>query len=284
MARKSGLGKGLDALIPGGEPVPSESSTILIPVERILPNPRQPRANFPAEELAELVQSIREHGILQPLLVSLAGSGNEYTLIAGERRLRAAKEAGLSFVPASIRQVTPEEQLALALIENLQRTDLNPLEAAEAYRQLIEDFQLSQEAVAAQVGKSRVAIANTLRLLRLPPEVQQGLREGKITEGHARALLGLPTSQAQLAAYQTVIRQELSVRKTEELVRMLTGSRPSRLPRPAAPPEILAIEERLRSSLGTKVNLRHGKKGGRIIIHYFSDEELNTLIDHLTNP
>jgi ParB family chromosome partitioning protein len=280
MPRKSGLGKGLDALIPGGEEGPQGGPTFL-PIEKICANPRQPRENIDPEGLADLVSSIREHGILQPLIVTRDEDKDEYSLIAGERRLRAAQLAGLEQVPVIVRRVSEQLQLELALIENLQRADLTPLETAEAYRQLVEDFGLQHEEVAARVGKSRAAVTNTLRLLKLPVEVQSALREGKISEGHARALLGLNSTAAQLAALKAVLDKDLSVRKTEELVRKLLGERPERPPAAAHPPEIMALEERLRARLGTRVTVRHGKKGGSVVIHYYSDEELDAIVSQI---
>ena len=278
MARRSGLGKGLEALIPGSESSPEGSGILFIPVNSIEANPRQPRVALDPEELASLAASIREHGILQPLIVMPGSQPGAYTLIAGERRWRAAVQAGLDSVPAMVRQANDQEKLEIALIENVQRTDLTPLEMAEAYRQLNEEFSLSHDQIAAQVGKSRVSVTNTLRLLKLPKEVQAALAEDKITEGHARALLALPTPQAQSAALQTVLSLDLSVRQTEDLVRRLTGQRPEPQPHAVIPPEITELEERLRDRLGTRVSLHHGKKGGSLVIHYYSDEELNAII------
>lgn len=280
MPRKLGLGKGLDALIPGGEEAP-QGGPIFLPIEKICANPRQPRENIDPEGLADLVSSIREHGILQPLIVTRDEEKDEYSLIAGERRLRAAQLAGLEQVPVIVRRVSEQLQLELALIENLQRSDLTPLETAEAYRQLVEDFGLQHDEVAARVGKSRAAVTNTLRLLKLPVEVQSALRAGKISEGHARALLGLNSTAAQLAALKAILDKELSVRKTEELVRKLLGERPERSSAAAHPPEIIALEERLRARLGTRVTVRHGKKGGSVVIHYYSDEELDAIVSQI---
>jgi ParB family chromosome partitioning protein len=280
MARKSGLGKGLDALIPGEETAPREG-VLLVPVERIHPNPRQPRAELEPESLAELASSIREHGILQPLIVVREAGNEEYTLIAGERRLRAAAMVGLESVPVIVRQADEQQRLELALIENVQRADLSPLEAAEAYRQLSEDFSLSHEEIAVRVGKNRVTVTNTLRLLKLPETVQQALRDGQISEGHARALLALNTPASQLMALKIILDRDLSVRKTEELVRAYSGESPPRKIRPEAPPEIQALEGRLRDRLGTRVVLRHGKKGGSLVIHYYSDEELNAIASQI---
>lgn len=277
MTRKGGLGKGLEALIPGGSGTPAEGGVTYVPVDQIVPNPHQPRSKIEAEGLEDLAASIREHGILQPLLVSPEGDGR-YTLIAGERRWRAARQAGLEMVPVLIRPTSDAQRLALALIENLQRADLSPLETAEAYRQLHEDFGLSHEDIARQVGKSRVAVTNTLRLLKLPLSVRAALAEGKISEGHARALLGLPTAQAQEAVLAVVMRQNLSVRQTEALVQRYQGQRSASKARSGAPPEVKDLEARLEERLGTRVALQRGKKGGRLIIRFYSDEELETLL------
>lgn len=281
MARKGGLGKGLEALIPGDISPQVGGGETLAPVAMIVPNPLQPREKMDDDNLAELAQSIKEHGILQPLVVTHEPLTGQYILIAGERRLRAAKLAGLDSVPVTIRNVTNRERLELALIENVQRADLSPLETAEAYRQLAEDFSMSHEEISARVGKSRVAVTNTLRLLKLPETAQQALAEGKITEGHARALLALSTTQAQLAALQTVLSHELNVRQTEELVRKLSGQRPEPDPVKPVDPAIEAIEEKLRQRLGTKVTLKHGQKGGTLTIHYYSEEELSGLLSQI---
>jgi ParB family transcriptional regulator, chromosome partitioning protein len=280
--KKSGLGKGLDALIPGGTSAPSREGVLNVPVEQISPNPRQPRTKFDPSELGELAASIHEHGIIQPLIVTYDSGGDRYILIAGERRLQAARTAGLEQVPVILRDDASEQQyLELALIENVQRTDLNPLEAAEAYRQLTADFNLSHEEIAARVGKSRTAITNTLRLLKLPPSIQQYLVDGYISEGHARALLALPNHQAQTALVEIVIAKDLNVRQTEELVRKYSGQKPTASSRPTPPPEIRSLEDRLRTHLGTRVKLHHGQKGGSITIHYYSDEELNQIISQI---
>ena len=280
MTRKSGLGRGLEALIPGGEPG-GEGGARQIPVTDLRPNPRQPRRDIPHGELDELAASIREHGVLQPLVVSPAPDGNGYLLIAGERRLQAARLAGLTMVPVVVRLADERQALELALVENLQREDLDSLEAAEGYRQLIEDFGLTHEEVSRRVGKSRPSVSNTLRLLKLPATVRQALAGGKLSEGHARALLALPTTQAQLAATQTVLKRGLSVRQTEELVQRLMGQRRRSSPAPRRSPEEADIEEQLRRALGTKVSLRRARKGGTVVIHYYSQEELEALIDRL---
>jgi ParB family chromosome partitioning protein len=278
MTPRSGLGKGLDALIPASSQ--PQEGILQVPVDSVRRNPRQPRMHFDPQELEELTASVREHGILQPLIVSAEADGS-YTLIAGERRLEAARRAGLRTVPVLVRQIGERGRLELALIENLQRADLNPLEEAEAYRQLHEEFGLSHEEIARRVGKSRVAITNTLRLLSLAQPLKQALLEGAISEGHARALLTLSTPEAQVAALRTVLQQGLTVRQTEELVRKLSGERPQPKPARLPPPEIQALEERLCASLGTKVSLRHSRKGGVIAIHYYSEEELNALLEKL---
>jgi ParB family chromosome partitioning protein len=231
--------------------------------------------------LDELAESIREHGILQPLIVTAREDQQGYTLIAGERRLQAAKRAGLSSVPVIVRQADERSSLEWALIENLQRKDLNPLEAARGYRQLAEDFELSHEEIAQRLGKSRPAISNTLRLLSLAPDVQSALTEGGISEGHARALLGLPTSQAQTAALRTVLKRALNVRQTEELVRKLGGERKRRSSPAKRTPEESALEKELQEELGTRVSLKRGPRGGRIVIRFYSDEELNALVDKI---
>jgi ParB family chromosome partitioning protein len=284
MTKKSGLGRGLDALIPEGEFSPEIPTSAQpggyesIPIGNIQRNPRQPRSQMDQEGLSELAASIREHGILQPLIVCPTEEVDKYLLIAGERRLIAAGMAGLETVPVVIREASEQNRLELALIENVQRTDLTPLEAAEAYRQLADDFNLSHEQIAQQLGKSRVAITNTLRLLNLPEVVRHALAEGAISEGHARALLGLPNSQAQSAVLQTILKHELNVRKTEELVRKFLGQRPAAETKPAPKPDLTYLEERLRERLGTRVSLHPRKNGGTVVIHYYSEEELDALV------
>lgn len=277
------MGRGLDALIPIGEGPKTSAGVTTAPVHAISRNPRQPRGILNETELEELAASIRKHGILQPLLVAESGSPGRYALIAGERRLEAARRAGLSEVPIIVREASDQQLLEVALIENVQRADLSPLEAAEAYRQLAEDFGLSHEEIARRVGKQRVSITNILRLLKLPHALREALAGGQIAEGHARALLGLPTSEAQTAALSTVIRRDLTVRQTEELVRRLTGEKPEKMPPfdPSQSSLVRDLEERFQQSLGTRVNLKHRKKGGTIVIHYYSDEELNALAERL---
>jgi ParB family chromosome partitioning protein len=281
MPPRSGLGKGLDALIPtGGGSSTVAGGVMQVAVGLIQRNPHQPRTNFDPIQLAELADSIREHGIIQPLIVSPVADGT-YTLIAGERRLQAAQKAGFKSVPVIVRHASGQELLELALIENIQRADLNPLEEAEAYHQLTDEFGLSHDAVAARVGKSRVAVTNTLRLLGLSSKVKQALVNEEVTEGHARALLGLSSARAQESAMQTVINLSLNVRQAEELVRKLGGKKPVAKKKAGRNAEVNDMEKRLRSSLGTKVTLRHGRKGGTVLIHYYSDEELDALLKKL---
>jgi ParB family chromosome partitioning protein len=281
MARKGGLGKGLNALIPGDDLPAQEGTALEVPVEKIVPNPHQPRSQMDEGDLQDLAASIRQHGILQPLIVTHDDGEDTYVLIAGERRLRAAQIVGLQTVPVILRAATDIERLELALIENVQRADLDALERAEAYRQLADDFGLSHEEIGTQVGKSREAITNTLRLLKLPETVRAALSAGQISEGHARSLLRLNTAQAQIGALQTILRFSLNVRQTEDLVRRLLGEKIAAPLRKSPEAEITELEARLRAQLGTKVTLRHGKKGGSLVIHYYSDEELNALVNQI---
>jgi len=269
------LGRGLDVLLPASTP---ESGVREVAIARIEPNPKQPRQRFERRALEELAESIRQHGILQPLVVGEIGD-DRYRLIIGERRWQAATLAGLERVPVVVKDVTDRQTLEMALIENVQRSDLNALEEAAAYQRLIQDFGLTQQEVAGQVGKSRVAVTNTMRLLALPETLKQAVVEGRITEGHGRALLAVPEKQMQLSLLERIERDELTVRQTEELIRRLIEPRPRR-PR-AVDPNLRAAEDALRRSLGTKVMLRPGKKGGRIVIEYYSDEEFQALYDRL---
>lgn len=279
--RKSGLGRGLEALIPAAEEAEAAARGVIeAPLASIAPNPLQPRAPIRDQDLVELAASIEEHGIIQPLVVSRVPDG--YQLIAGERRWRAARLAGLSQVPVIVKDVAPSEMLELALVENVQRSDLNALEEAMAYRQLIDEFALTQEQVARRVGKSRVAVANTLRLLKAARGVQEALLEDRISEGHARALLGLEQPEAQEAALKTVLKHGLNVRQTEELVRRLLGQdREEQQPAREVSPETRALETRFREALGTKVNLTRSGKGGRVVIYFYSDEELDALYERI---
>jgi ParB family chromosome partitioning protein len=268
------LGRGLDALFPPGTAL----GLLEADVDRIEPNPEQPRQRFDSDALAELATSIREHGIVQPLIVSSLGD-ERYRLIVGERRWRAARLAGLGRVPVIVKDATPQQTLELALIENLQRADLNPLEEAEVYRRLGNDFGLSHQALAQRVGKSRTAITNTLRLLTLPDTIKEAVVEGRLTEGHARALLGIPDQRTQVAVMGELERKGLNVRQTEELVRRLLE--PRRKATRQFSPDLAAVESELRRVLGTKVIVRAGRKGGRVIIEYYSEEEFQGLYERL---
>ena len=284
MAKKSGLGRGLDALIPGWQEdaLPTVSDKVTsVAVEKIDPNPQQPRKSFDPEQLEDLAASIRQHGIIQPLILIPGDQNDRYFLIAGERRLRAAKLAGMAEVPAIIRTASEQEQLEFAIIENVQREDLNPLERARAYQNLLDGFSLTHDDIARQVGKSRVSVTNSLRLLNLPELAQEALSNGEISEGHARALLGLSSNKAIEAALESVVSLNLNVRQTEALVNKLSGkiSRPTaKQPRPA---EIEDLENRLRQFFHTKVNLTKSARGGTISIAFYSDEELNAILDSL---
>jgi ParB family chromosome partitioning protein len=281
MKRKSGLGRGLDALIPRAENGQPAGGVVEISVDRIVPNPHQPRDQINQQRLTELAASINEYGVIQPLIVTQRGESDAYVLIAGERRLLAAQQAGLSTVPALIREASELQRLEIALIENLQRDDLTPLETASAYQHLVDDFGLSHGEIAGRVGKNRTTVTNTLRLLNLSPPVKDALNEGKISEGHARALLALETPQSQKAALATLLNKDLSVRQTEDLVKQFRGEKNKPRKKVIRSPGVEALEERLRTQLGTKVRLRHGKKGGSITIYYFSEEELDSLVEHL---
>ncbi|MDI3281045.1 MAG: ParB/RepB/Spo0J family partition protein [Bacillota bacterium] len=250
-------------------------------MQAISPNPYQPRKHFDEEKLEELAASIKEHGVLQPLLVRRVGSG--YQLIAGERRWRAAQRAGLAEVPVLVRELDEATMMKIALVENLQREDLNPLEEAEAYQRLLQEFKMTQEEIAGAVGKSRSAIANALRLLNLPPEIQASLAEGKITAGHARALLSLGDEEAQLAAWRKVLEQGLTVREVEALAgspRSSRGKPASRRPQPPpVEPELQEVARRLEEFLGTRVIIKPGKEKGCLEIEYYGLEDLERLVE-----
>ena len=276
--RHTGLGRGLEALIPQTTPI--GSAPVEIPITRIRGNPYQPRQRVEQKALESLASSIAIHGVLQPVIVTEVLDG--YQLVAGERRVRAAQMAGLDHVPAIVRQLADRDQLAIAIVENVQRADLNAMEEAHAYRQLADEFDLTQDEIATRVGRARSTVANTLRLLDLEPSVQQALSDGNITEGHARALAGAsPTGQRQLV--EAVMARGLSVRQTEELVRRIR-ERPQTQTRTATETDtnMDRLEEDLRRALGTKVVLARSRKGGRIVIEYYSDEELSRLFDRLT--
>jgi ParB family chromosome partitioning protein len=275
----SALGRGLASLIPQRHT--NEAAIVEVAVGRVAPNPYQPRRRMDDGALEELASSIREHGVLQPILVMETIDG--YQLVAGERRLRAARLAGLERVPALVRQLADRDQLEIALVENVQRSDLDPIDEATAYRQLVDEFGLTQDTVAGRVGKSRAAVANTMRLLDLHPDVQVAIAEGRLTEGHGRALGGLAVD-GQAHVIGTIVDQGLSVRQTEELVRRLREPRAATsvaAPATRLDPDLERVEEDLRQRLGTKVSLSRSRKGGRIVIEYYSDEELGRLYERL---
>ncbi len=276
--------RGLGALIPNVAWRGREEPVSELAPEAILPNPYQPRQQAETN-VAELVESIRVHGIVQPLVVR--PQGDRYELVAGQRRLAAARQAGLSQVPVIIRQCTDREMLELALVENLQREDLNPMEAAAAYHKLATEFALSQEQVAEAVGKSRSAVANTMRLLNLPQVVQDSLRAGEITEGHGRAILAADSHEAMLALWQVVRERSLSVREAETLgrppARPARARKPSRTP--AADPNLADLERQLRETLGTKATIRPHRRGsgGTIELEYYSADDLERVLACLLN-
>jgi ParB family chromosome partitioning protein len=276
--RSFGLGRGLDALIPASGDHPG---ILEIGIDRVERNPDQPRATFDEQQLGELAASIAVHGVIQPLVVRALADGS-YQLIAGERRLRAARLAGLETVPAVVRDASDAgSSLELALIENLQREDLNPIETALAYRELIDRFGLTHEAVARQVGKSRVAISNALRLLDLAPETRQAILDARISEGHGRALAAITIPSLQRAALQVVLDRGLSVRQTEELVRRKRSEAPTRERAPLSH-DLADLEAQLRGVLATKVGIVRTRRGGRLVIDFYSDEELDRLYSIIT--
>lgn len=290
MNKNRGLGKGLGALIPELEEENFDSQQV-VDINLIMPNPYQPRKEFSDEKLNELAESIRIHGVIQPLLVR--EYQGKYQLIAGERRLRASKLVGLTEVPIVIREMTDQIMMEVALVENLQREDLNPIEEAEAYRRLMDEFKLTQDEIAKRVGRSRPAIANTLRLLNLPQIVQSDLAKGTLTMGHARPLLSLKTAEEQIQIWQTIQNDQLSVRQTEELIRqIIEPDNVSRETKKAnqksetksiRDPNIIEIEDELQLSLGTKVLIKPAGVGGKIEINYYSDEDFERLCERLTH-
>ncbi len=287
--RTTGLGKGLDALFPdiGAQrepdqdpnPVPDKSNMLECDVDRIVPNPYQPRRDFPENEMAELADSVKVQGILQPLLVRQSASG-DYELIAGERRLRAAKMAGLFKVPVIVKNIDDNALLELSIVENIQRQNLNPMEEAQAYQRLIAEFKMTQEQISRQVGKSRSAVANFLRLNQLPDDIKDSIKDGLISMGHARALLGAETSALQRQAWKLVILRSLSVRATEELVQRLNAEKESAR-KPAKQlhdPYFLSIEEELARHFGTRVNIRRRGQRGKVEIEFYSNDDLDRLL------
>ncbi len=277
-----GLGRGLNSLIPPKKIIrpisenealsPASARLVDVPVKNIRPNPKQPREDFGYQDLEDLINSIKEHGILQPLVVTKV-DGENYELIAGERRYRAAKFLNLRTVPAIVRTARDQEKLELALIENIQRKNLNPIEEGRAYQRLIDEFNLTQEEAAVRVGKSRSVVANTLRLLNLPEEILQALRSGKIKESHGRTLLSLPDEKSQLKYFSKILKNEMTVRDAEDAARKIKGTRQRKID-----PALAAKEELLRGVFGTKVEIKKRGSKGQIVIHFYSDEEYGDII------
>ncbi|HUE61064.1 MAG TPA: ParB/RepB/Spo0J family partition protein [Acidimicrobiales bacterium] len=289
MARRSGLGRGLGSLIPTEVLGDKTSALLEIPVVSIRANTHQPRSNFDEETLAALTASVREVGILQPVLVRTVGDGS-YELIAGERRWRAAKRAALQTIPAIVRDASDMQSVEAALVENLHREDLNPLEEAGAYQQLIEDFGLTHEQLSVRVGKSRAAITNTLRLFQLPPAVQKLVGDGQLSAGHARALLGTPDRAFQESLARKAVSEQMSVRAVEDAVKQRnelggsasggSGNRPAKL----RPPGVLELEELLSSHLDTRVKVDLGAKRGRVVVEFATLEDLERIYRVMTEP
>jgi len=293
---KRGLGRGLGALLPPGVPSALAPGVREIDVDAIVPNPRQPRHKINPKDVRELADSIKEHGLIQPLVVTPAAglvlskaegvTSDEprYQLIAGERRWTAAKIAGLKRVPVIVRGATPQEMLELALVENIQRADLNALEEANAYKQLMDDFGLTQEQVATKVGKDRATVANSLRLLKLPSDIQSAIMDKSISEGHARAIQTLADDRHQKTLLRAVIANALSVRQTEEAARRMNEKPKAKKKKGderEMPAATRALEEDFRKALGTKVQVFRSKKGGKVVAHFYSDEELEAIYEKI---
>lgn len=301
MQQNYGLGRGLSSLIPkksnltpsGSDPmfVPSQKPTIAPAEEKLLttgvneadinlvmPNPHQPRMNFNDEKIQELAESIKQHGIIQPLVVTQ--KGNEYELIAGERRLQAAKRAGLAKVPIIVRDIEEKQKLEMAIVENVQRHDLNAVEEARAYQKLMDEFQMHQDEVALKMGKSRSAVANKVRLLHLPVEIQKALIEGKITEGHAKAILAVTNPEKQRALFELILKNNLTVRQVEDKTKDIVVRTHKRSAH--ADPELKELEEKLIAIFGTKVKVTRAGEGGKIMIDYYSQEDLNSILEKIS--
>jgi ParB family transcriptional regulator, chromosome partitioning protein len=296
MAQQFGLGRGLSSLIPNKQPaqksavdfskriagatedsIRGDKFIIDIDVNQIVTNPHQPRMQFDDEKLENLAQSIKIHGIIQPLIVSK--KGNQYELVAGERRLEAAKRAGLKKIPAIVREADDLQKLELAIVENVQRHDLNPVEEGKAYKKLMDEFQMSQEEIAVKMGKSRSLVANKIRLLNLPVEIQKGLIEGKITEGHAKAILSIPDAEKQRMLYEMILKNNLTVRQIEEKTQEVSVKSHKR--QMTVDPRVKELENVLVEMLGTKVKISRAGEGGKIIIEYYSKEDLEVLLEKL---
>jgi ParB family chromosome partitioning protein len=296
LPKRRGLGRGLGALIVNTEsPANPASDEVIaqaeaggvrmVPIERISPNPHQPRTNFSPDALEELAASIRAHGIIQPLIVTADGSGGDaYWLVAGERRWRAARLANMTTAPVIVREASPQQLMEWALVENVQRADLNPLEEASAYQSLMDEFGMTQAEVAARVGKSRSAVANTVRLLQLPASIQSAVVDGEISAGHARALLALENDAHMEEGLDAIRTRGLNVRQTEDLVRRMLQPKPEQ-PAPDDPQmqaQIKYLEDRFRASLGTRVSLSRNPDGsGRLVVHFYSDDDLQHLYQRM---
>ncbi|MET0516528.1 MAG: ParB/RepB/Spo0J family partition protein [Nitrospiraceae bacterium] len=281
---KKALGRGLDALLPGvtrSIAEPDRGDIVELRLDSVVPNRYQPRQQFSEGELVELAESLKHNGLLQPILVRRKGDGI-FELIAGERRLRAAKLAGFEKIPALIRNCTDQESMILALVENLQRDDLNPMETARAYHRMVSEFGLTQEAIAQQVGGDRSSIANMLRLMTLPIEIQEFVERDQLSMGHAKVILSLATPEAQIQLARRLIKEQASVREAEQLVQRQPQARRSGKVKMRQPVRS-DLEERLQKRLGTRVIVEKGRRGGKIIIHYFSPEELDGVIEKILN-
>lgn len=284
------LGRGLSALIPKGTGAAVGVETV--DIDLIAPNPHQPRSKFDRASLEELAASIREHGVLQPVIVTRQKADvgvTTYTLIAGERRLQAARIAGVTRMPVVVKEAAGTELLELALVENLQREDLNPLEEAAAFKRLADEFGMTQELIAKRVGRSRTAVANTMRLLALQDDIRTSLASGQISEGHARALVAIEDTAQRLDAWRHIVQDALTVRQAEEVARQLKhagsprGTSRARKPVKRIDPHVRAVEDTLRMALGARVSLTKGRKGGRIVIRYHSDDELEGIVERITH-
>jgi ParB family chromosome partitioning protein len=283
---KFGLGGGIEALLPIGideevDRVAGRTGNVMLSLDKIFANPDQPRKNFDEDALQELAESIKQHGVIQPVLVE-AGGGGTYTIITGERRARAARMAGLSEIPVIVRDFSDEQRIAVTLVENIQRADLNPIEEAAAYKRLMETANISQDQAAARVGKKRSTLANAMRLLRLPPEMQDALRSGGISAGHARALLSVDSETERHRLFSQILDEGLSVRETEKLA--ASADRPTKPPRPASPPkkrdpELDAIVQKFIETLGSKVTIDGTASKGCIRIEYFNEDDLKRIYD-----
>ena len=280
---KKALGRGLDALLPSvkAAPMPESAEVQRLRVDAIVPNRYQPRQTFAPHELAELTESLKQNGLLQPILVRRKGDGI-YELISGERRWRATKDAGLETIQAVIRNCGDEESIVLALVENLQRADLNPMEMARAYHRMMNEFGLTQDIIAQQVGCERSSIANVARLINLPLEIQQLIETNQLSMGHAKVILGLPGQSEQLRIAQLVVSGILSVRETEKLVESSPVAK-KRATKDLRRTPWSDVEERLQKRFGTKVTIQKGRRGGKIVIHYFSSPELEGILETLLN-